>query len=232
MTIDEIKNVLKRSATIFETGGMRPTKDIGESWIGRVGYRLTREGLPLDANGKPMFPVAMFFLGKLPYVPSPLQGIEMLCVYLSESIYDHLVDEDFEGFIEIREYKPFAGLQECEWTSQHIKPFPLTAKLVEDDYPVWDGFDIPSNVADEILQLESKENIEYHNDIAESDYSMHKIGGYGAFCQSGISFGDDYVFVLQISSDEKACFNIVDGGSFYFYRKYNANDWKVHCDFF
>ena len=39
MTIDEIKRILQRKAVIFETGGFRPTNEIGESWIGAVKWK-------------------------------------------------------------------------------------------------------------------------------------------------------------------------------------------------
>lgn len=38
MTIEEIKNQLRKKAVIFKTGGIRPTSEIGESWIGKVGW--------------------------------------------------------------------------------------------------------------------------------------------------------------------------------------------------
>jgi hypothetical protein len=60
----------------------------------------------------------------------------------------------------------------------------------------------------------------------------HKIGGSPALCQPGHWFGADYPFVMQISSDEKAGFNIVDAGNFYFYYNADKGDWKVHCDFY
>ena len=31
MTIDEIKNILRRKAVIFETGGFRPTNEFGDN---------------------------------------------------------------------------------------------------------------------------------------------------------------------------------------------------------
>lgn len=232
MKVDEIKNALKKSAVIFETGGYRPTKELYESWIGRVGFCLNGETLPVDTDGNDMYPIAMLFLSRLPHIPCSLKEVEMLAVFWSANIYDHLVNEDFEGYYLIREYKSCEGLQPCDYVSKRIKPFPLTPKLVENDFPVWDGYDIPSDIQDEILRLENEDEIEYFEDICEDSYPMHKIGGYPSFCQSGVNYGDDYEFVFQISSDEKACFNIVDSGSFYFYRNIHTNEWKIHCDFY
>jgi hypothetical protein len=36
LNITQIKDVLFKQATIFETGGFRPTEELGESWIGKV----------------------------------------------------------------------------------------------------------------------------------------------------------------------------------------------------
>ncbi len=42
MNIDEIKNILRRKADIFQTGRFRPTNEIGESWIGTVKWKKSR----------------------------------------------------------------------------------------------------------------------------------------------------------------------------------------------
>lgn len=42
MTIDEIKSKLRKKATIFQTGGFRPTNEKLESWIGKVGWQKKR----------------------------------------------------------------------------------------------------------------------------------------------------------------------------------------------
>jgi len=64
---------------------------------------------------------------------------------------------------------------------------------------------IPGDIEDEIIELENSGVIESYYDIVENHHS-HKVGGYPTFCQSGIDFGDNFDFVLQISSDEKSAF--------------------------
>ncbi len=60
-----------------------------------------------------------------------------------------------------------------------------------------------------------------------------KTGGYATYCKSGITILDaGYKFVMQISSDDKAKFNIIDSGLFFFYYNKDKNDWKVYCDFY
>ena len=232
MNVEEVKNALMKRAVVFETGGKQPTKEFSESWIGRVGFCLEGEGVPVDNDGNQMYPLAMLFLNELPFTPDSLQGIDMLAIYFSKNIYNHLLREDFDGYYLIREYKRGDRLNPCNFVSDCIKPFPLIPSAVENDYPVWDGGGIPSELEEEILRLEDEEGIDYLDDIVEELYSMHKIGGWPTFCQPGVWFGDEYEFVLQISSDPKANLNIVDRGSFYFYRNVNTGAWKLHCDFY
>lgn len=58
---------------------------------------------------------------------------------------------------------------------------------------------------------ELKYDNNYYNDIAEynSNYELHKIGGHPSIIQGRIDFMEGYEFVMQITSDDKAEFNIV-----------------------
>ncbi len=227
MKIDEIKAQIVRQATIFETGGVRPTYDLLESWIGSVRWSLPGEHLTQGFQ-----PLATLFLTDLPFVPISLQHIELLTLCIHEEIFDHLIEDDLSRFFEIRAYTSLEGLIQKDWQHDRIRAFPLIPKLIENDYPTWDGGGIPSEVEDEILRLEHEEDVEYFDDIVEEIYAIHKIGGYPAFCQSGHDYGDDFPFVLQIASDEKAYFNIIDNGNFYFFFNSTLNEWRVHCDFY
>ena len=62
MNVEEIKKALVRKAIIFTTGGIRPTKELYESWIGRVGFCISGESVPVDAKGNEMLPLAMLFV--------------------------------------------------------------------------------------------------------------------------------------------------------------------------
>jgi len=227
MKINEIKAQLVRQATIFKTGGVRPTHDLHESWIGYVGWSLPAEQCPQAFQ-----PLATLFLRDLPFVPASLKHIELLTLFINEEIFDHLIEDDLSRFFEIRAYTSIEGLIQQNWQHDRIRAFPLIPKLVDNDYPTWDGGGIPSDVEDEILRLEHEEDFEYFDDIVEEIYAIHKIGGYPAFCQSGHDYGEDFPFVLQIASDEKAYFNIVDNGNFYFFFNPELHEWRVHCDFY
>lgn len=232
MTVKEIKEELAKKAVIFETGGKRPTRELLESWIGSVCWQHEGEDIPKDKNGNNMASVATIFLKDLPFVPLELTGIELVTVFMSKDVWDNLISDDLSPWFYIRTYTSLEQLVPCEYQTDMIKPFPLIPQLIENDYPCWDGGGIPEEIEDTILQLETTEGIDYFDDICEEIYAQHKVGGYPAFCQSGYSFGDEYEFVMQISSDAKALFNIVDSGKFYFFYNPLISDWKVYCDFY
>jgi hypothetical protein len=232
MTVSEIKNKLKQKATVFKTGGKKPTGALLESWIGSVRWSLESELSQQDKSGKEMIPLATIFLKGLPYIPAELNGVELLTIFMSPNVYDNLIDEDLSPFFVIRKYTTLDGLVERTWNADIIKSFPLFPQLVDNDFPTWDNGGIPLDLEDEILALENDEGIDYFDDICEEMYGVHKVGGYPCFCQSGYWFGNGYKFVMQISSDEKAKFNIVDCGNFYFFYHPEKEDWKVYCDFY
>lgn len=91
---------------------------------------------------------------------------------------------------------------------------------------------IEDDVLDLINELEEKENIDYYDDILEENHSRHKIGGYPSYIQGGVGYDPGYEFVLQITSDSKANFNIVDSGNFYFGYNPTTKDWSIRCDFY
>ncbi len=46
MNIDETKNILRRKGDIFQTGGFKPTNEIGESLIGTVKWKKAEDEIP------------------------------------------------------------------------------------------------------------------------------------------------------------------------------------------
>ena len=231
--IKELQRKIAREITYFQTGGVRPRGAINECWIGRVFAYAADEELPTDQNGVPMLPLAQFYLPALPYVPQVLDGVKLLAVFISQDLIGKF-DEDMDGLWAIREYKNEGELviKELSNPRSQIRPFPLQPKFAADDTPVWDGGGLEPNVVHEILELKRSVGL-YYSDITAGleYYNCTKLGGYPSFYQSGVSFGEGYQFVFQISSDEKANFNVIDGGSLMFAKNPQSGAWSLYYDF-
>ena len=189
------------------------------------------ETIPTDNEGKMMFPLLQVCLDGLPYIPDALKGTKVLTVFISKDIPASL-SPNGDGWI-IREYteKDLLVIKDLSSPSSPIKPFPLKSCLIEKDYPVWDSGDIPTEIEDELAEMEDQEEITDYCDYTEC-YSGHKIGGYPCYIQSGVNFGDGFEFVLQIASDEKANFNVIDNGNIYLAKNRLTGEWVFYCDFY
>jgi uncharacterized protein YwqG len=232
--MDEIKNIKKqivRKATEFITGGFKPSNSISESWIGKVYLYKGDEEIPRDNNGNLMFPLFQLCLDNIEDIPRILSETKVLTVFIADELPMDLTENGNNWLI--REYTKSDELIIKELTNpkSFIKPFPLASKIIEEDYPVWDGGGLTSEMEDKILELENSGVIDNYYAITQNQYG-HKIGGYPSFCQSGVDFGDDYEFVFQIASDEKANFNIVDSGTIFLAKNAKTGKWKFYCDFY
>ena len=230
MTIEEIKEKIKREAVIFETGGIRPTNELGESWIGRVCWQYPGETEPISELGNKMIPIATIFIEGLDYIPESLKNVKMLNIFMDEDIWNNIRTEDYSKWFKINTYDELEKIVPCNYTSDKLNGFPLVAKHVNNDYPQWE--DVDWDLCEVICELEKKEGINYYDDIYEENYSKHKIGGHPSSIQGGVGFDEGYEYVLQITSDSKVNFNIVDSGNFYFAYNPNLNKWSVRCDFY
>lgn len=228
--IKTIKAKLVRKETKFLTGGFKPTNAINESWIGRVYLYKEDEEIPTDKNGELMIPLAQLCLDDLPFIPTALQQSKVLTIFISKELPMDLI-ENGEGWL-IREYRKTDTLVVKDLVNKNsiLKAFPLKPQMLDEDYPVWDGGGIPEELEEKILELEDDGEIESYQDVAPN-VDGHKIGGYPSFHQSGIDFGENFEFLVQIDSDEKIKLNIVDGGSIYLAKHAVTNAWRYYCDF-
>ena len=99
------------------------------------------------------------------------------------------------------------NLEKVNYKSSLIKSFPLIVSKTDNEVSARDWAD----------------------DYGEC-YGGHKIGGYPLYIQDDPEFDDE--FVMQISSDEKAGLNIVDGGRIYFYYNKEKDNWTFYYDFY
>lgn len=229
MNLDEIKKAIRKPATRFFTGGFRPTNSIEESWIGKVFVFNKDEDIPLDEKNNLMLPLIQIYLPNLPFVPDILKNIILITVFISSDF-----PEEFEPMGKnwiLREYANLENVEirEIDTSYSFIKPFPLKAEFFENDFPMWEDYEL--DLHNEILKLEEKKIINDYYDFADHAYE-HKIGGYPSYCQSGIAFSENFEFVFQVSSDDKAHLNVIDSGSFMFARNKSANEWEIYYDFY
>ena len=231
--IKELQRKIARKITYFQTGGVRPRGAIDECWIGRVLACAADEKLPIDKNGAQMLPLAQFYLPALPYVPQVLDGVKLLAVFISHDLIGKF-DENMDGLWKVREYKNEEELviKELVNPRSQIRPFPLQPKFAADDVASWDSGGLETDVVHEILEFKRSVGLYYSDVTAGLEYhNCTKFGGYPSFCQSGVSFGEGYQFVFQVSSDEKAGFNVIDGGSLMFAKNFQSGAWSLYYDF-
>jgi len=229
--IQKIKKILAKKATQLIAGGFKPENSATESWIGRVYLYHQDEEIPLDNNGNLMLPLFQLCFDQLPFVPEILQETQIITVFISKDFPMDLTPNGNNWVL--REYKnrDQIVIKDLQNNTSFIKPFPLSTQLIEEDFPVWEDQEMPENISDKINELENSGEINSYYDFFENSYG-HKIGGYAAYCQSGIYYGEDYEFVFQISSDEKVQLNIIDSGNFYFAKNKKTGEWLYYCDFY
>lgn len=228
--LERVRGLISRPCSELVVGGFRPTHGEDESWIGRVFLRGQNEtDVVLDTHGRQLFALAQIYLPALPFVPKQLEGIKYLCVFIGREFPEPLSDNG-DGWL-IREYKgePLVRF-ECA-QGEAPRPFPLQIMPRATDFPLWDAGDIDGETLDEIIELENKHGLDYYDDIGTDHCYGHKFGGFPSFAQSGVAFGWDYEFVFQIASDNKAEFEVIDGGRLMFARNPQGK-WRIYYDFY
>lgn len=123
MNVEQIQEKLRKTATIFETGGFRPTNRVLESWIAKVSWKKEMEEIPNDIDGNKMLPLATLFLDGCDGVPEALSDVYLCTVFISPNIIGHR--SDTKGYFEIRTYKKMEELVPCNWEYEGLKAFPL-----------------------------------------------------------------------------------------------------------
>ncbi|OGX81561.1 hypothetical protein [Hymenobacter coccineus] len=232
MSPQEIRAALAWPAVAFTTGGFQPTYSATESWLGHVYLGLLGETLPLDAQGRPMWPLLQLVLANLSAVPTSLAGTQALTVFVSPQLpVDTAPAPNGQNWL-LREYRHGAPLVTLAMPcpSSPLKPFPLQAGPLLTDYPVWDGGGADHLVGD-VMALKRAGTIASYYDLVKNHHG-HKLGGWPTFCQLGIDFSAGFEFVLQIASDAQAQLNVVDSGTIFLAKNVATGAWEFYCDFY
>lgn len=200
-----IKRKQNKPFTKFITGGFNPTNSMEDNWIGKVNLYKKDEEIPLDFKGNLMTPLGQFNISSLPFIPEQVKDTKFLTVFISEDEYPQEFEKIGKTYV-IREYFDVNELEIKQLinSKSSIKPLPLKAEYGKDDYPYY----------------------------LRGHHQGHKFGGYQSFCQEERTFPEGFEFVFQISSDYKAGFNFVDGGSLMFAKNVITNEWKIYFDFY
>ena len=230
MSLESLLSEINRPCTKFHVGGFRPTNKIEESWLGKVTRYSVDEELPIDKNGNPMIQIGQFYLPSIDHVHASLSSVKLITVFISSELEGDC--DLMEGNFVVREYNELETLliKNFSPTEGSLKPFPLKTEVMESDHPIWDGGGLIPEQEDKILEMEDEGVFESYYDVTTHCYD-HKFGGYPSFCQPGVEL-HPYEFVFQVSSDVKLHLNVIDNGSFQFWRHPETGDWKLYYDFY
>lgn len=216
-------DLLRKSASVAKIGGFRPPENLITSWFGGRGVGRRGEVLP-TYQGKDMFPLLQVNIEELPVVPSQVNHLAFLVVFINR---DELPFNKVHGDgWEIREYTAIDDLvllpESSELPIAHS--FPIRWIAVDDDAPNWEN-------AWELMDLSPINDAPGAEDKFFSDYNRYpstKFGGYPYCIQSEANLDG---FVFQISSEEKPRWMWADNGVAYFNRD-DAGEWTFDCQFY
>ena len=213
MEYEDARAKLKRRAIQLEVGGIKPPTSPLSSWFGRVNIAAPGEHWP-ETDGAPMHALCQINLSEVLFRPPGLEDVAMLTVFVGP---EELPTNDANGENWcLRAYSELAGLVPIEprSTNSGIKPLPLTAHTIEDDYPCWE---------DAAAYLDGSAFEENYSDLFKNIEGV-KLGGWPTLIQSEI-FWAPYnrhpaapKYVFQIDSSEKANWAWGDWGVGYFGR--------------
>lgn len=225
ITIDELREKIKRRAIVMDIGGFSPSDDPMSSWFGKVSYCLPGEDWPLQ-DGHPMHALAQINLLEMPYRPPRLSDIDLITIFIGPS--ELPIDAPNGTNWCLRAYQNTDALVPLKQVDSdtNIKRLPMRPKVIDEDYPIHE--DIPDKYLEEAL-------LDGYIDLFEN-VSGFKLGGWPSLIQSEIFWDDhskrliDPEYVFQIDTTEKGNWAWADGGVGYFGRgttRGRENDWAL-----
>ncbi|MGC4044693.1 MAG: DUF1963 domain-containing protein [Armatimonas sp.] len=224
--LDRIRSFC-RPASVAQIGGFRPPENKDTSWFGSNFLGLPGEEWP-QGQSAPMNPLLQVRVDELPYCPLPLKDSQLVTVfYDSETVSTPVNNGD--GWL-IRTYPDIAALKPLTAPpvgSDWPRLFPIKWALVPDDAPEWETSWSLDQEAMDIINAQDS-GIDDYGDLPRCYRT--KVGGWPTYIQGAPNL-DSSDFVLQIASEEKPWWNLVDGGAIYIYCS-PQGQWQMHLDFF
>lgn len=230
MTCDEALTCLhgfSRPASVAQIGGFRPPEQAITSWFGGSFLGLPEEPWPVGAV-LPMVPLLQVRTDELPYCPPALDGVALLTIFWEpDRITRPLIQGDSW---QIRSYPRLEGLRPLPMPTPGTrwpKPFPIQWTLAEEDAPAWED---SWRLAPDAMTIinDDDDGIDIHGDLPR--HFGTKVGGWPTYIQGAPQL-DGRDFVLQIASEEKPSWMLVDNGKMYLFRT-TEGTWKLHLDFY
>ena len=221
----EAVDALMRVPSVAQIGGFRP-EDHLKSWFG--GRFLAQPGqLWPTLDGAKAVPVIQICVPELPVTPGPLEGKEIIQIFVSQvELPIDLPATNGHGFL-VRELA-LNNLEEApdSPTLDYPKAFQIKWLQGKPEGPVWE--ELPFHVSWELIT----EHVEGEDPFREySDrYFGHpntKVGGWATYIQGLAQVPETYV--IQVSSEPKPGFGIGDSGNMYFYIS-AAGEWSMSWD--
>lgn len=209
---ESFKQKIVRKAIVMDIGGFKPSDDPLESWFGKVCFAKPNEQWPLQ-KGKPMFALAQINLTQFPFKPRALADIEFITLFIGP---EGLPDSEPNGsnwllraYTSTDELVPLAQVKTNSW----IKPFPMKARVVDEDFPCWED-----------LPIECPEALdEQYYDRFQNEYGF-KFGGWPSLVQAEIYWAPNNQheaipeYVFQVDSTDKGNWMWADNGVAYYGR--------------
>ena len=113
--ISELRNKLGKAAVVLRSTPASGPIEGHVSCLGRVTWQLPGEECPVDAEGKPLDPLATLFVPDLPGVPKALRKVALITIFAPEEAWASDPDEEPQLGCVIRTYPELEGLVPCKY---------------------------------------------------------------------------------------------------------------------
>jgi hypothetical protein len=172
-----------------------------------------------------MIPLLQVVTAELPAVPSELDGVDVVQVFVGQDLPVHTPVFGGPGFAVLGFTAGELEPRDSPFDYACPRPFQIRWSAGRPEGPSWDD-------ASRFLTHELTMEYVKTPDCFEAYYDRYapchstKVGGWPAYIQGAPELLEG--FVLQIASEEKPRWMLGDNGNLYFYRR--GSEWGVHGD--